>query len=72
MANKKIAKVSSIPGFTKYLNFFLVDNKYYLIDSPGYGFSENKHNFQKMINSLFKSTYLKGFIFVLDSPRNIS
>lgn len=34
------------------MNFFLVDNKYYLIDNPGYGFTKINNNFQEMMNSL--------------------
>ncbi|MFN3406918.1 MAG: ribosome biogenesis GTP-binding protein YihA/YsxC [Caldimicrobium sp.] len=37
---KGIARVSSTPGFTKALNFFLIDNKIYLVDLPGYGFAK--------------------------------
>ena len=37
---KKIAKVSSTPGFTKSINIFQVDNKFLLVDLPGYGFAK--------------------------------
>lgn len=36
--NKKIAKISSIPGKTKTVNHFMVNNEYYLVDLPGYGY----------------------------------
>ena len=35
----KLAKVSSTPGKTRLLNFFSVNNKYTLVDMPGYGFA---------------------------------
>jgi GTP-binding protein len=37
---KKIARVSSTPGFTKALNFFRIDHKFFLVDLPGYGFAK--------------------------------
>lgn len=36
--NNKIAKVSSSPGKTKTINHFIVNNEYYLVDLPGYGY----------------------------------
>ena len=36
--NKNLAKTSSTQGHTKLINYFLVDNKFYLVDLPGYGF----------------------------------
>ena len=70
---KKIAKVSSIPGKTKYLNYFLIDNKYYLIDTPGYGFVYKKNIiFNDIMNFILSSQQLKGIIFMLDSRRELS
>ena len=37
---KNIARTSSIPGKTQTLNFFLVNNAFYLVDVPGYGFAK--------------------------------
>jgi len=40
LTNKKIlAKTSSKPGKTKTLNFFLIDETFYLVDAPGYGYA---------------------------------
>lgn len=36
---KNFARTSSKPGKTKTLNFYLVNNEFYLIDVPGYGFA---------------------------------
>ncbi len=56
---KKLAKVSSTPGFTQSLNFFLVDRKFYLVDLPGYGFAkvpkEVYKNWQILIEGYLKS-----------------
>ncbi len=36
---KLLAKVSSKPGKTITLNFFLIDNMFYFVDVPGYGYA---------------------------------
>lgn len=38
--SKKLAKTSSTPGKTRLLNFFLVDERFLLVDLPGYGFAK--------------------------------
>ena len=40
LERKKIAKISGKPGKTRLLNYFLVQNQYYLVDLPGYGFAK--------------------------------
>lgn len=39
IGRKAMVKVSSRPGKTQGLNYFLVDKKYHLVDLPGYGFA---------------------------------
>lgn len=36
---KKLVKTSSTPGKTQLLNYFLINNAFYLVDLPGYGFA---------------------------------
>ena len=38
--NSKMAKTSSLPGRTRLVNYFNVNNKFYLVDLPGYGFAK--------------------------------
>jgi len=40
LCNKSLAKVSSTPGKTQTLNFFIVDDVFALVDVPGYGFAK--------------------------------
>ncbi len=35
----KLARVSATPGCTREINFFSIDNKYYFVDLPGYGYA---------------------------------
>ncbi len=37
---KKLAKVSNTPGKTQTINFFLVDESWYLVDLPGFGYAK--------------------------------
>lgn len=75
--NSTIAKVSSTPGHTKYLNFFDVNNEFRLVDAPGYGFAyankQNDKTFAKMMEEyLFQRNNLKGCCLLVDSRREPS
>ena len=37
---KKLARTSSEPGKTRQINFYNMDNKFYFVDLPGYGYSK--------------------------------
>ncbi len=39
IGRKKMAKVSKTPGKTQCINFYEVENKYYFVDLPGYGYA---------------------------------
>ena len=39
-SNSKMAKTSSTPGRTRLVNYFNVNNQFYLVDLPGYGFNK--------------------------------
>ena len=72
LTGHKIAKVSSKPGKTVLLNYFNVDDKFYLVDAPGYGYtaSGTRHvdSFAAMMERFFhQNVNLKGVIFLLDS-----
>ena len=73
--NKNLAFTSSKPGFTKLLNYFEVDNKFYLVDAPGYGYtaSGSRHldNFGKMMEDYFKNPALKLVVFIIDSRHKL-
>ena len=44
---KHLAKISIKPGKTQLINHFLINKQWYLVDLPGYGFSEGKLRFLK-------------------------
>ena len=49
---KNLAKVSSKPGKTQLINHFLINDKWYLVDLPGFGYAKisktKRQEFQKM------------------------
>ena len=52
---KNLAKTSSTPGKTQLINHFIIDNSWYLVDLPGYGYARNSKsnikNWEAMIVS---------------------
>ena len=70
--NKKLAYTSSKPGHTRLLNYYRVEDRFYLVDCPGYGFSAQKGVdyafYGKMVESYFDNNdHLKLIVFLLDS-----
>lgn len=68
---KKLARTSSEPGKTRQINFYNMDNKFYLVDLPGYGYSKMSKKEQEKVGSfieeyLQKSKKIALIIFVID------
>ncbi len=38
--HKRLAKTSQTPGKTRLINYFLIDDSWYLVDLPGYGYAK--------------------------------
>lgn len=77
LKRKKMAKVSQKPGKTQMLNFFLIDEFFYLVDLPGYGFAKvskkMKRTWSEKIDTyLEKRKNLKLILFLLDIRRTPS
>lgn len=73
--NKNTAKVGQTPGKTKCLNFFLVNNEFYLVDLPGYGYStmseKEKENINKLTNYFLENNKNIKHIFSLIDIRHL-
>lgn len=64
MNKKDLVKTSSKPGKTRTANLFLVNEKYYFTDLPGYGFAKLGQELREDLDALI-SWYLeerKGFL----------
>ena len=74
--NRGLAKTSSKPGYTKLLNYFEIDEKFYLVDAPGYGYTASGgkllDSFSKMMETYFENPSLAGVIFIVDSRHKLS
>lgn len=71
--NKNLAFTSSKPGHTKLLNYYNVDNTFYLVDAPGYGFtlkgSKYDKDFGELMDEYFLNPKLRLVLLLLDSRR---
>ena len=71
--HKGLAKVSATPGKTRLINHFCINNAWYLVDLPGYGYarvSKNKRGeFSKIILDYVLKCEKMHFLFVLVDSR---
>ena len=74
--NKKLAMTSSTPGKTKLVNHFLIDDSWYLVDLPGYGYAHMDRKGREELAAVIRDYILNSqemqLLFVLiDSRRDI-
>lgn len=55
--NKKLAKTSGNPGKTRTINYFLINNSFYFVDLPGYGYAKVPRELQASWGKMME-TYL--------------
>ena len=76
---KKLAKTSSTPGKTQLINHFIINENWYLVDLPGYGYAKaskkSRNNWEQFIAEylLHRKNLLTTFV-LIDSrlePQNI-
>lgn len=71
---KRLAKVGQTPGKTRSLNYYNVNNEYYIVDLPGYGFSKmsqaEKKSTDELINKYIHNNELISHIFFLVDIRH--
>ncbi len=68
---KKLARTSSEPGKTRQINFYNIDEKFYLVDLPGYGYSKMSKNQQAQVGRfieeyLFHRDKISLIVFLID------
>ena len=68
---KSLARTSSEPGKTRQLNFYNMDEKFYFVDLPGYGYSKMSKVEQQKVGAfieeyLFKRKNIVLVIFLID------
>ena len=74
---KALAFTSSKPGHTRLLNYYNIDNKFYLVDAPGYGYAKGGVDldrlFGEMMDEYFSDNeHLKLVLLLIDSRREFN
>ncbi|MFC6997648.1 ribosome biogenesis GTP-binding protein YihA/YsxC [Rufibacter roseus] len=69
----KLAKTSSFPGKTQLINHFLINDKWYIVDLPGYGWAKvsktSRESWRKMIHFYFQNRPNLACVFLLIDSR---
>ena len=70
--NKSLARTSSTPGRTRLINYFLINDNFYFVDLPGYGFAKGAKSesdkWDELMNPFFvHSDRLKLVCILVDS-----
>ncbi len=72
--NSKLAMTSSTPGKTKLVNHFLINDSWYLVDLPGYGYAKTDKKGREEISSVINDYILNSeelvLLFVLIDSRH--
>lgn len=73
-SRKSLAKTSGRPGKTQLINHFIINQSWYLVDLPGYGYAKvsktTKRKFQKFITNYFEQRKQLISAFVLIDIRH--
>ena len=72
---KKLARTSSEPGKTRQINFYNIDDTFYFVDLPGYGYSKMSKKEQEQVGKfieeyLFNRKEISLIIFLVDIRHN--
>lgn len=72
---KKLARTSSEPGKTRQINFYNIDETFYFVDLPGYGYSKMSKKEQEQVglfieDYLFNRQKISLIIFLVDIRHN--
>jgi GTP-binding protein len=72
--NDKLAKTSGTPGKTQLINHFNIDNQWYIVDLPGYGFAKvslaSRKKWEKMIEDYLRKRENLVTVFILIDSRH--
>ncbi|MEN8186040.1 MAG: ribosome biogenesis GTP-binding protein YihA/YsxC [Bacteroidota bacterium] len=57
--NKSLAKISGRPGKTQLINHFIINDNWFLVDLPGYGYAKVSKNLRQKFQSFIQDYFLK-------------
>lgn len=77
LSRKKLALTSSTPGKTRLLNFYLINQRFYFVDLPGYGYAKVSLTLREEWGNLIESYLttrpaLKGVVVITDARHDVS
>ncbi len=69
---KSLAKISSTPGKTRSINYYKIDDKFYIVDLPGYGYAKvsktEREKWGKLVGEFInKSSHISLAFHIIDS-----
>ena len=72
---KKLVKTSATPGKTQLINFFKVNDKFYFVDLPGYGYAKVpesvRRKWQNLVEAYLRERKtLRNVVLIVDSRHN--
>jgi GTP-binding protein len=74
-SQKKLAKTSSTPGKTRYLNYYMVDHQFSLVDAPGFGYTaygkQDLERFAELMQPYFVEAKPRLALYLMDSRRDV-
>lgn len=75
--NRKLAKTSATPGKTQLINHFIINDSWYLVDLPGYGFAKisqkGREELRRMINDYIgRSEEMVALFVLIDSRHDVT
>ena len=76
VGRKRIARVSGTPGKTREINFYAIDDQFFLVDLPGYGFARApdavREAWKRLVEDyLSDNDRLHGLVLLLDARRGV-
>ena len=76
VGRKRIARVSSTPGKTREINFYLINDRFFLVDLPGYGFARApeavRDAWRRLVEDyLSHNDRLDGLVLLIDCRRGV-
>lgn len=76
LGRKKLARISKQPGRTREINFFRINDRFHLVDLPGYGYAKAPEEVRlawgRLVESYLNgSQQLRGVVMLIDARRGI-
>ena len=73
LSRRSLARISSVPGKTRAINYFLINSSFYFVDLPGYGYAKvgkaERRDWAKLMDQYLQRTLPGGMIVQLVDGR---